>query len=170
MGKSFVENLASKLIDKVVDVDSFEIREPYKRMAFGVAKTGVHKFKNSKAMEIIDKEPNIAVFRKIFAGKAKVLRPDQLADESLQHNLYHVLGVKKDADADSIKKAFRAAATKYHPDKNAGNQQAHAIFKKVNQAYDVLSDTKKRALYDEFGEMSFRMNFDPEVARSGGYG
>lgn len=79
-------------------------------------------------------------------------------------DLYAVLGVARDADEDTIKKAFRKLAMKYHPDKNPGKANEQR-FKEVNQAHEVLSDAKKRALYDEFGEESLSQNFDAERAR-----
>jgi len=79
-------------------------------------------------------------------------------------DLYAVLGVTKDADEDAIKKAFRKLAMKYHPDKNPA-KSSEQRFKEVNQAHEVLSDPKKRALYDEFGEESLSQNFDAERAR-----
>ena len=79
-------------------------------------------------------------------------------------DLYNVLGVSRDADPDVIKKAFRKLAMKFHPDKNPGSQ-AEARFKEVNQAYEVLSDPSRRALYDEFGEDSLAQGFDAERAR-----
>ncbi|HVY48542.1 MAG TPA: DnaJ C-terminal domain-containing protein [Minicystis sp.] len=79
-------------------------------------------------------------------------------------DLYQVLGVPRDADEDAIKKAFRKLAMKYHPDKNPGKANEQR-FKEVNQANEVLSDKKKRALYDEFGEESLSQGFDPERAR-----
>src|SRR6478672_11089837 len=79
-------------------------------------------------------------------------------------DLYSVLGVPKDATEDAIKKAFRKLAMKYHPDKNPGKAN-EARFKEVNQAHEVLSDAKRRALYDEFGEASLSQGFDPERAR-----
>lgn len=82
----------------------------------------------------------------------------------MARDLYTVLGVARDADEDTIKKAFRKLAMKYHPDKNPG-KAAEAKFKEINQAHEVLSDKQKRALYDEFGEESLSQNFDPERAR-----
>lgn len=65
---------------------------------------------------------------------------------------YQVLGVKRDAPADAIKKAFRKLAVKYHPDKAGDNKAAEEKFKQVNEAYDVLSDPEKRKKYDALGE------------------
>lgn len=79
-------------------------------------------------------------------------------------DLYAVLGVPRDASEDTIKKAFRKLAMKYHPDKNPGKANEQR-FKEVNQANEVLSDAKKRALYDEFGEESLSQGFDAERAR-----
>jgi len=84
----------------------------------------------------------------------------------MAEDLYAVLGVKRDADADTIKKAYRKLAKDLHPDKNPGNTKAEDRFKKVNQAFDVLGDGKKRRLYDEFGEEGLREGFDAERVRS----
>ncbi len=83
----------------------------------------------------------------------------------MAEDLYGVLGVAKDADADAIKKAYRKLAQKLHPDKNPGNKQAETKFKAVNQAYDVLSHADKRKLYDEFGEEGLREGFDADRVR-----
>jgi curved DNA-binding protein len=84
----------------------------------------------------------------------------------MAEDLYSVLGVAKTADADVIKKAYRKLATQLHPDKNPGNKKAEERFKHVNHAYDVLSDAKKRKLYDEFGEEGLREGFDAERVRA----
>lgn len=81
-------------------------------------------------------------------------------------DLYAVLGVDKSADQDTIKKTFRKLAAKLHPDKNPGDKNAEARFKEVSHAHDVLSDPKKRSLYDEFGEEGLREGFDAEQARA----
>lgn len=83
----------------------------------------------------------------------------------MARDLYSVLGVARDADEDTIKKAFRKLAMKYHPDKSPGKANEQR-FKEINQANEVLSDKEKRALYDEFGEESLSQNFDPERART----
>jgi molecular chaperone DnaJ len=67
----------------------------------------------------------------------------------IEKDYYAALGVPKDADAAAIKKAYRQLARDLHPDKNPGNADAEAKFKEVSEAYDVLSDTKRRAEYDE---------------------
>lgn len=64
---------------------------------------------------------------------------------------YKVLGVDRKASADEIKKAYRKLARKYHPDINPGNAEAEQKFKEINEAYEVLSDSDKRAKYDRFG-------------------
>ena len=68
-----------------------------------------------------------------------------------KRDYYEVLGVEKNADADTIKKAYRKAAIKYHPDKNPGDKEAEEKFKEAAEAYDVLSNDDKRARYDRFG-------------------
>jgi DnaJ-class molecular chaperone len=66
---------------------------------------------------------------------------------------YDVLGVKRDASEDEIKKAYRKLARQYHPDRNPGDKQAEAKFKEVQDAYDILSDKNKRAQFDRFGNV-----------------
>ncbi len=68
-----------------------------------------------------------------------------------KRDYYEVLGVEKNANADQIKKAYRKAALKYHPDKNPGDKEAEEKFKEAAEAYDVLSNQEKRARYDQFG-------------------
>lgn len=65
-----------------------------------------------------------------------------------KRDYYEILGVSKDASADELKKAYRKAAVKYHPDKDGGDETK---FKEVNEAYDVLKDSSKRQRYDQFG-------------------
>lgn len=66
-------------------------------------------------------------------------------------NYYQILGVPEDASEEQIKKAFRKGARKYHPDVNPDNPEAEENFKKLNEAYQVLSDPEKRQKYDQFG-------------------
>src|ERR1700760_3431775 len=83
---------------------------------------------------------------------------------------YATLGVKKSATQEEIRKAFRKAARKYHPDVNPGDKKAEEKFKEISEANDVLSDEKKRKIYDQFGFYSD--NIDPaaaEAAARGGY-
>ena len=78
---------------------------------------------------------------------------------------YSVLGVSKTASAEEIKKAYRKLAKKLHPDMNQGDKKSEERFKEVSNAFEVLGDPKKRALYDEFGELSTKPGFDEEKAR-----
>lgn len=64
---------------------------------------------------------------------------------------YEILGVPRDADAETIKKAYRKLALKYHPDRNAGSKEAEEKFKEATEAYEVLRDPQKRAMYDRYG-------------------
>src|SRR5579871_3870247 len=85
---------------------------------------------------------------------------------------YGALGVKKNASAEEIRKAFRKLARKYHPDVNPGDKSAEEKFKTISEANDVLSDPKKRKIYDQLGYYSD--NIDPAAAeayaRGGGFG
>ncbi len=81
---------------------------------------------------------------------------------------YNILGVKKDAKADEIKKSYRRLARKYHPDVNPGDKVAEDKFKEVQEAYDVLSDDKKRKVFDRFGY--YADNLDPDSPFASGAG
>lgn len=87
-------------------------------------------------------------------------------------DLYELLGVAREADADVMRKAYRKLAKKNHPDANPGDKKAEDRFKEISRAYDVLSDPDKRKAYDEFGELSLQAGFDAEAARraQGGFG
>src|ERR1700689_1233905 len=84
---------------------------------------------------------------------------------------YAMLGVKKTATPEEIRKAFRKAARRYHPDVNPGDKKAEEKFKEISEANDILSDEKKRKIYDQLGFYSDQI--DPaqaEAAARGGYG
>ena len=81
-----------------------------------------------------------------------------------KEDFYELLGVARNASDDEIKKSFRRLAMKYHPDRNRDNPQAEEQFKKIKEAYDVLSDAKKRSAYDQFGHAGV----DPSMG--GGHG
>jgi curved DNA-binding protein len=83
----------------------------------------------------------------------------------MAETLYEVLGVPKDAKPDAIRSAYRKLARKHHPDVNPGDKKAEERFKKIATAYEVLSDEKRRAAYDEFGEESLQGGFDADKAR-----
>jgi len=83
-----------------------------------------------------------------------------------KRDYYEVLGVGKNANADEIKKAYRKAAIKYHPDKNPGDKEAEEKFKEAAEAYDVLSNPDKRARYDQFGHAGM----SGAAGASGGFG
>ncbi len=75
---------------------------------------------------------------------------------------YKTLGVEKGADPEAIKKAYRKLALKYHPDRNPGNREAEEKFKKISEAYAVLSDNEKRKQYDNFGSDQFSRRYSQE--------
>ena len=79
------------------------------------------------------------------------------AKEMAKKDYYEVLGVPKTATEEEIKKAYRKEALKYHPDRNQGNKEAEEKFKVAAEAYEVLSDTQKRAKYDQYGHAAADM-------------
>ncbi|MEG0498504.1 MAG: molecular chaperone DnaJ, partial [Alistipes sp.] len=83
---------------------------------------------------------------------------------------YEVLGVAKNANADEIKKAYRQAAIKFHPDKNPGDKQSEENFKEAAEAYDVLSNPDKRARYDRFGHAGMSGAAGGGGGQYGGFG
>jgi molecular chaperone DnaJ len=80
-----------------------------------------------------------------------------------KRDCYEVLGVERTAEPEEVKKAYRKLALKYHPDKNPGDKASEEQFKELGEAYEILSDPQKRALYDQHGHAAFNRG-------SGGYG
>ena len=85
-----------------------------------------------------------------------------------KQDFYETLGVARGADAGELKKAYRKLAMKFHPDRNAGNNDAEHQFKEINEAYDVLEDDQPRAAYDQFGHAAFEGG-GPGGTRAGGF-
>src|SRR4030095_151065 len=83
-----------------------------------------------------------------------------------KQDYYEILGIKRDAKPEEIKKAYRRLARKYHPDVNPGDKAAEERFKAMSEAHDVLSDPKKRSVYDRFGQYS--ENLADAAARGAG--
>ena len=74
---------------------------------------------------------------------------------------YELLGVTRNVGEDELKKAYRKAAMRYHPDRNPGDKKAEEKFKELSEAYQVLSDEEKRAQYDRFGHAAFEQGGGP---------
>ncbi len=82
-----------------------------------------------------------------------------------KRDFYEVLGLSKGADPAAVKKAYRKLAKKYHPDTNKGNASAEEKFKEITEAYEILSDSDKKKMYDEYGMLAFECGFDKETLR-----
>lgn len=87
-----------------------------------------------------------------------------------KRDYYEILGVKKDATPEEIKKTYRKLALKYHPDRNSSDSNAENKFKEVNEAYQVLSNSEKRARYDQFGSAEGMGGFDFQGGGSSDFG
>src|SRR5680860_242819 len=80
---------------------------------------------------------------------------------------YEILSVTRDADGETIKKSYRKLALEYHPDRNPGDKESEEMFKEATEAYEVLRDEQKRAVYDRYGHAGLKSS--PGGARSGGF-
>jgi DnaJ-class molecular chaperone len=85
-------------------------------------------------------------------------------------DFYALLGVSRSATADELKKAYRKLAMQYHPDKNPGDKKAEEKFKEISEAYDTLSDVKKREVYDQFGHAGSQGFGGGQGSYGGGFG
>ena len=82
-----------------------------------------------------------------------------------KRDYYEVLGVGRNADEKEIKRAYRKLAKQYHPDMNPGDAKAEQKFKEITEAYNVLSDTEKKKLYDQLASLHLRMVFQQKCRR-----
>src|SRR6201990_1353179 len=87
-----------------------------------------------------------------------------------QQDHYELLGLARDASAEDIRKAYRKLARKHHPDLNPGDKAAEERFKKLQEAYDILSDPKKKQMYDQYGFYSENGFPGPPPGGAGGKG
>ena len=87
-----------------------------------------------------------------------------------KRDYYEILGIKKDATPEEIKKTYRKLALKYHPDRNSSDSNAENKFKEINEAYQVLSNSEKRARYDQFGSAEGMGGFDFQGGGSSDFG
>src|SRR5579859_598522 len=87
-----------------------------------------------------------------------------------KQDYYEALGVGREATPDQLKKAYRALAMKFHPDRNPGDKAAEHKFKEISEAYDVLKDDQKRAAYDRFGHAAFENGGGPRAGGAGDFG
>ncbi len=92
-----------------------------------------------------------------------------MATTTNKRDYYEVLGIEKSANADEIKKSYRKLAIKYHPDKNQGDKATEDKFKEATEAYEILSDDKKRSQYDQFGHAGVHSSFSDAYSRGGGF-
>ena len=86
-------------------------------------------------------------------------------NEAGMADYYETLGVTREAGSDEIKKAYRKLALEYHPDRNQGSKEAEERFKVITEAYEVLRDSEKRAVYDRYGSQGLKGGAGP-----GGFG
>jgi len=85
-----------------------------------------------------------------------------------ERDYYEILGIRRGADGEEIKRSYRRLAMQYHPDRNPGDKKAEEKFKEASEAYEVLRDPEKREIYDRFGHEGLRgTGFTGSTPRSG---
>lgn len=113
---------------------------------------------------IYNKHNKRAVWVLLLFAEQRAKNSLEVAEMAVKRDYYEILGLKRDADASAIKRAYRKLAKKYHPDTNAGDVEAERKFKEITEAYSVLNDPEKRKLYDRFGHAAFEEGFSAERA------
>src|SRR5579863_6498547 len=112
----------------------------------------------------MDERWNIATWMPAFS--TSTIRDERTGNPMSKRDYYQVLGVERGASEEDLKKAFRRLAMKHHPDRNPDNKECEAHFKEAKEAYEVLGDSQKRALYDRHGHAAFEAG----MGRGGGGG
>ena len=152
--------MEKKQTGKIISAEHVVRKSKIKKYGIDIPKSGCYSTYRTK-------NGRLKIWPLVFYYKQPDLNSlERVMVMSTKRDYYDVLGVSRNADAATIKKAFRKLAKKYHPDSNEGNAAAAEKFKEVTEAYDVLGDEKKKKLYDQFGQAAF----EEGAGQNGGYG